>query len=144
MAIVFYGSSLWDLYYNDSKKLYITWNIAVCKLYDLVRTAHTIFLTHIAGVPHVNLNLKCRFAKFLYKAINSQYERITFLAKLCIYNTMSITCSNVSNMLCEFNINMSVIINGSTSNLMKINYYYFYYYYYYYYFYYYYYYYYYY
>ncbi len=35
---------------------------------------------------------------------------------------MSITGSNVSNMLCEFNINMSDIINDSASNLMKIAY----------------------
>ncbi len=35
---------------------------------------------------------------------------------------MSITGSNVSNMLCEFNINMSDIINGSASNQMKIAY----------------------
>ncbi len=81
-----------------------------------------MIFSHIAGVPHVNLNLKCRFAKFLYKAINSQIERIAFLAKLCMYNTMSITGSNVSNMLCEFNINTSAIINGSASNLMKIAY----------------------
>ncbi len=59
----------------------------------------------------------------MYKAINSQNERIAFLAKLCMYNTMSITGSNVSNMmLCEFNLNMSDIINGSASNLMKIAY----------------------
>ncbi len=31
-------------------------------------------------------------------------------------------CTYVSNMLCEFNINMSDIINGSASNLMKIAY----------------------
>ncbi len=31
----FYGSSLYDLYDNDSNKLYITWNIAVRRLYDL-------------------------------------------------------------------------------------------------------------
>ncbi len=37
-------------------------------------------------------------------------------------HVMSVTSSNVSNMLCEFNINMSNIINGSTSNLMKIAY----------------------
>ncbi len=35
---------------------------------------------------------------------------------------MSITGSNVSNMLCEFNINISDIMNGSASNLMKIAY----------------------
>ncbi len=118
----FYGSSLWDLYNNDSKKLYITWNNAIRSLYDLPRTAHTRFLTHISGVSHVNLNLKCRFAKVLRKAINSQNERIAFVAKLCMYNTMLIIGSNVSNMLCEFNINMSDIINRSASNLMKIAY----------------------
>ncbi len=67
---------MWDLYDNDSKQLYIFWNIAVHRLYDLPRTAQARFLTHIAGVPHVNLNLKCRFAKFSYKAINSQNEKI--------------------------------------------------------------------
>ncbi len=51
---IFYSSSLWDLYDNDSKTLYMTWNIAVHRLYDLPRTAHTRFL------PHVNLNLKCK------------------------------------------------------------------------------------
>ncbi len=117
----FYGSSLLDLYDIDSKKLYITCNLAVGRLYDWPRTAHTRFLTHIVGVPHVNLNVKCRFAKFVYKVINSQNEKIAFLAKLCMYNTISITDSNVSNM-CEFNINMSDIINGSASNLMKIDY----------------------
>ncbi len=35
---------------------------------------------------------------------------------------MSITGSNVSNMLCEFNINVSDIINGSARNPMKIAY----------------------
>ncbi len=120
MAIVCYGSSLWYLYDNDSKMLCITWNIAVRRLYDLPRTGHTRFVTHIAGVPHGNLNLKCRFVKLLYKAISSQNEWITFLAKLCMYNTVSITGSNGSNMLCEFNINISNFINGSASNLMKI------------------------
>ncbi len=92
----------------------------IVKSYILLGTLQ--FLNHIAGVSHVNLNLKCRFANFLYKAINSQNEIIAFLAKLCMYNTISITGSNASNMLCEFNINMSDIINGSASNLMKIAY----------------------
>ncbi len=35
---------------------------------------------------------------------------------------MSITGSNVSNVLCEFNINMSYSINSSATNLMKIAY----------------------
>ncbi len=47
---------------------------------------------------------------------------IAFLAKLCMYNTMSITGSNVSNILCEYNINMSDISNGCASNLINIAY----------------------
>ncbi len=39
-----------------------------------------------------------------------------------MHNTMSINDSNVSNMLCEFNIYISDIINGSASNLIKIAY----------------------
>ncbi len=75
----FYGSSLWDLYDNESKKLYITWNIAVRRLYDLSSTAHIRFSTHIAGVPHLNLNLKCRFAKFVYY-LNHFLKSIYFLS----------------------------------------------------------------
>ncbi len=39
-----------------------------------------------------------------------------------MYNTMSTTDSNVSNILYEFNITMSDIINGSASNLIKVSY----------------------
>ncbi len=35
---------------------------------------------------------------------------------------MSINDSNVSNMLCDFNINVSDIINGSAANLTRIAY----------------------
>ncbi len=39
-----------------------------------------------------------------------------------LYNTTLITGSNLSNMLCEYNINMSDISNGCTSNLINIAY----------------------
>jgi hypothetical protein len=112
-------SSLWNLYDNACDKLYTTWNIAVRRLCDLPWMAHTRFLSHIAGIAHVNLNLKCRFVKFLSKAINSANERVSFLAKLCMTNTLSVTGSNVSNILCEYNLCMSDIISGNASMLMK-------------------------
>ncbi len=49
----FYGSSLWDLYDNDCKKLYIAWNIAVCRFYDLPRTGHGGLLTYIDGIHNI-------------------------------------------------------------------------------------------
>ncbi len=83
MAIVFWVHLCGTYMTMIVKKLYITWNIAVCRLYDLPRTAHTRFLTHIAGVPHVNLNLKCRFARQLetlrYKLFNIEYYTTLYL-----------------------------------------------------------------
>ena len=114
----FYGSSLWNLYDNASDKLYTTWNIAVRRLYDLPRTAHTRFLSHIAGIPHVNSNLKCRFVKFLHNAFNSHNVKVSYIAKLCMSNTLSITGNNVSNILCEYNINMSDNVNDIASKLI--------------------------
>ncbi len=57
----FDGSPLWDLYGNACNHLYTTWNIAVCILYDLPRTAHTRLLYNFANLLHIENNLKCRF-----------------------------------------------------------------------------------
>jgi len=116
----FYGSPLWDLYGNDSEQLYTTWNIAVRRLFDLPRTAHTRFLSHIANVPHIKHDLKCRFVKFVNKAVNSTNSKVSYLAKLCVSNTLSITGNNVSNILCEYNIKMTDIVSHKNAcYLMK-------------------------
>ncbi len=60
-------------------------------------------LNHIAGVPHVNLNLKCRFAKLLYKAKHSHNKittSLSYYACITLFQSLAIV-------LCEFNINMS-------------------------------------
>ncbi len=44
-----YGSYLWDLYGNACNHLYTTWNIAVHRLNELPRTAHTRLLCNITN-----------------------------------------------------------------------------------------------
>lgn len=119
----FYGSSLWNLYGNACSQLYVTWNIAIRRLYDLPRMAHTRFLTHITGIPHINHSLKCRFVKFVHKAITSCNSKVSFLANMCLSNTQSITGNNMSNILLEYGLNLNVIENLQFSSKMNVSYY---------------------
>ncbi len=95
----FYGSSLWDLYGNACNHLYTTWNIAVHRLYELTRTAHTRLLCYITNLPHIKHNLTCRFIKFVNNANKSCNKKVKFLAKMCISNILSVTGCNISNIL---------------------------------------------
>ncbi len=78
MDIVFYGSSLWDLYGNACNHLYTTWNIAVRRLYELPRTAHTRLLCNITNLPHIKHNLKCRLLSLLTMQPNHVTRRLSF------------------------------------------------------------------
>ncbi len=58
---------------------------------------------------------------FYTKQLLLRMRELLFLGKLCKYNTLSITGSNVYNKY-DFNINMSNFINGNVSNRMKLAY----------------------
>ncbi len=77
----FYGSSLWDLYDNECNHLYTTWNIAVHRLYELCRTAHTRLLCNITNLPYIKHNLKFRFNKFVNNATKSCNKKVIFFSK---------------------------------------------------------------
>ncbi len=102
----FNGSSLWDIYGNACNHLYTTWNIAICRLYELPRTAHTILLFNITNLPHIKHNLKCRFLKTVNNVTKSCNNKMKFLAKICISNTFSLTGCNISNILCQYKISI--------------------------------------
>ncbi len=93
----FYRSSLWDLYGNACNHLYTTWNIGVCRLYELPRTVHKRLHCNITNLPHIKHKLKCRFITFVNNATKSCNKNVTFLAKMYISNTFSVTGCNISN-----------------------------------------------
>ncbi len=109
----FYGSSLWDLYGNACNHLCTTWIIAVCRLYELPRTAHTRLLCNITNLSHIKHNLKCRFIKFVNNATKSCKKKVKFLAKMCISNTLSVTGCNILNILYEYKISNFDIMYGN-------------------------------
>ncbi len=74
----------------------------MCKLYELPRTDHTRLLYNITNLPHIKHNLKCRFITFVNNATKSCNMKVNSLAKMCISNTLSVTGSNISNILCEY------------------------------------------
>ncbi len=83
----------------------------MCRLYELPRTAHTRLLCNITNLPHIKHSFKCRFIKFVNKATKS-CNKVKFLAKMCISNTLSVTGCNISNILCDYKISIFDIMYG--------------------------------
>ncbi len=52
-------------------------------------------------------------------ALQSDNKRVQSLARSCVFNTNSITGSNISHLICEYNINIEEIENGMA--LSKMN-----------------------
>ena len=61
----FYGSNLWDLYGEDTEKLYKTWNIMIRMTFGLPREANKYLVEPISKKPHLKIQLIKRFLSFL-------------------------------------------------------------------------------
>ncbi len=61
-----------------------------------------------------------RFIKFITNALNSKNERVRLLAKSCTFNTLSITGSNIANIMCEYNVNNEDLLNNNAISKMNM------------------------
>jgi hypothetical protein len=100
----FYGCTLWDLYSKSASQLYVTWNIALRRLYNLPYKTHTRFLEHISDLRHVSVSLKLRFIKFCKTLAYSKNSLIQNVTDYAFANNMSKTGLNLSRILVEFDI----------------------------------------
>ncbi len=60
-----------------------------------------------------NITLNVDLLKCVNNATKSCYKKVTFLAKMCISNTLSVTGCNISNILCEYKISIFDIMYGN-------------------------------
>ena len=92
----FYGCNLWNLYGKSATELYVTWNIALRRLFYLSYRTHTRFLHHITDLRHVSLSLKIRFINFCRTLINSHNSLIKNVTDWAFTNNLSQTGLNLS------------------------------------------------
>ena len=78
----FYGSNLWDLYGEATRKLFVAWNETVKTQFKLHFATHIFILQDIISLNHLRVNLLRRFIKF--------YDSLKHSSKLEVRNLFNI------------------------------------------------------
>ena len=100
----FYGCPLWDFYSDAVKKLFITWNISLRKIFKLPYRTHTRFLDCISNTYHISFTLKQRFMSFMQSLWISENPLVHHLMHFHVLNTMSPTGLNLARILSEYEL----------------------------------------
>ena len=61
----FTGSSLWDLFNNETKKVENSWSVSFRIMYNLPRNTHRYFVEPISETPHIKTTLIRNFLGFI-------------------------------------------------------------------------------
>ncbi len=65
-----YSCELWDLFWEDFFRLFISWNICVCKVRGLPGSTHWLFIAPLSGLKHIRTLIYKRFLCFFRKYLN--------------------------------------------------------------------------
>lgn len=114
---VFYGSQAWNLADKNVNRIYVNWNKAVRKIWNLPYTTHRFLLTGITGKVHIKTQLLSRFIK-LYNIMScSSNDTVRTLMKILQYDTRSIISRNIIILAKELNIARHKLYEGSVQNI---------------------------
>ena len=78
----FYGSSLWDLFSERSKKLFITWNNVIRSVYNLPFGTHRSILQQLDNRQPLICRLAARFRRFYTQLADSKRPEVIHLLRL--------------------------------------------------------------
>ena len=98
----FFGSNLWDLYGEATRKLYVTWNETVKNAFDLPFATHRYILQDMVDLPHVRTCLIRRFVKFYSTLKNSSKLEVRTLFDIQRFDVRSSFGLNCRNLCSEF------------------------------------------
>ena len=99
----FFGSNLWDLYGEATRKLYVTWNETVKHAFDLPFATHRYILQDIVSFPHARTSLIRRFIKFYSTLKNCSKVEVRNLFNIQRFDLRSSFGRNCRYLCQEFN-----------------------------------------
>lgn len=116
----FYGSPLWNLTGNHINRFYTTWRKSIRKIFDLPYRTHCNMLPVIAQCLHIETQLLCRFAKFVFKAISSQNVYLSMLMNMSIQGSRSPLSDNFNHMLAKSGISRVMFVQCKLNTIHNI------------------------
>ncbi len=86
---------------NECSKICIAWRNVLKVIWNLPYATHKRILSLLCGSAPLHVQLKARFVKFRYKALNHNNSVIKSVTKYACNNSMSVCCRNWSEFVCE-------------------------------------------
>ena len=117
-ACSFYGSCTWNLFNNETQKVYNAFSIMVRHAFKLPFNSHKFFIEPISNVLHLKTQLCSRFVKFFEKNEKCNKPVIRLLSALCKNDNRTVYCKNLTNIAKECNIGLSDICSRSVKTMM--------------------------
>ena len=82
----FYGCQLWDLSSNYIEDIYVTWQKAIRRIFNLPYNTHRYLLPFVAGSSRIRVNLVNRFNNFFNALMSSDNKIIECLVYNCQFS----------------------------------------------------------
>ena len=95
----FYGAMLWDLFDENTEKLYRSWNTCIKLVWNVPRATHTYFLEHMLGTgfSHIRTDIIGRFCNYFKRMLESTSGEVRILANIVGRDVRSTTGKNLWN-----------------------------------------------
>ena len=116
----FYGSNLYDLFGDQSNRLYAAFNQAVRMAYNVSRCTHKYLIETLSDCVHPKVLLCSRLVKFVDSMLNCRKSNILFLITLCKDDKRTIIGRNLSKIAKEcdtevHNLNCKIVKENMTA-----------------------------
>ena len=96
-----YGCQLWDIFSNNTEKLWATWHRTIKIVYDLPHATHRYLLNDLVNFDHIKKLIIKRFLKFSEQIRNIDVPQITLLHRIQSCDYRSVYGRNILNILRE-------------------------------------------
>ena len=98
-----YGSNIWNLFSNESHRLYTSYNVAVRNIFNLPRTTHRYLLESISDAHHLYVMLLSRYVTFVKMLLENDAFEVRFLSEMCLRKQWTVLGKSITKIaeLCD-------------------------------------------
>ena len=114
----FYGSPLWNFTNRRMDVFYVSWRKAIRKLLDLPYTTHSYMLPIISDFRDIEVQLMCRFTKFMHTAMSSHNSYLRLMTNVAAQGSRSNVSMNFNQLLYKAKMSASMFRSSSQSYTM--------------------------
>ena len=117
-ASSFYGSNLWNLFCNETEKVYSAYNISIRQTFRVPFNTHRYLIQPLIPHPHIKTQLCSKFIKFVQNNETCKKSIIRLLSAICKADNRTVYCSNIFNIAKQCNIDREKIDSFTVKNNM--------------------------